>query len=158
VRETLFNWLQPTILGARCLDLFAGSGAVGLEALSRGAASVTFVEQDRQAAGVIRDHLQLLHGNGEVVERDALSYLQQAALLPFDLIFLDPPFGNGLIARVNRLLSERGLLHQKTAIYLESEHPVGIDELPDGFILEREKWAGQVWYGLAKFNQSEAHS
>lgn len=158
VRETLFNWLQPTILGARCLDLFAGSGAVGLEALSRGAASVTFVEQDRQAAGVIRDHLQLLHGNGEVVERDALSYLQQAALLPFDLIFLDPPFGNGLIARVNRLLSERGLLHQKTAIYLESEQPVGIDELPDGFILEREKWAGQVWYGLAKFNQSEAHS
>ena len=157
VRETLFNWLQPHILGARCLDLFAGSGAVGLEALSRGAATVTFVEQDRKVASAIREHLQLLKGHGEVVEREALGYLKEKSeLIPFDLIFLDPPFGKGLIARLCQLLEKHGLIHDKTLIYLESEQPITSEVLPSGFQIDREKRAGQVWYGLAKFTEIEA--
>jgi len=155
VRETLFNWLQPYILGANCLDLFAGSGAVGLEALSRGAASVTFVEQERQVASVIREHLQLLGGTGEVVERDALSYLKSDPA-PFDLIFLDPPFGKEFITKVSQLLQEYKLIHDRTLIYLESEQPVEVEDLPTGFQIEKEKRAGQVWYGLARHNKTEA--
>lgn len=154
VRETLFNWLQPHIPGARCLDLFAGSGAVGLEALSRGAASVTFVEQDRRVARRIQEHLQLLNGNGTVVEQEALSYLRRESAI-YDLVFLDPPFGKGLIGEVSRLLEEQGLINNSTLIYLESEQPVTAGELPSGFIIKREKWAGQVWYGLAKYNELE---
>ncbi|MDH3353926.1 MAG: 16S rRNA (guanine(966)-N(2))-methyltransferase RsmD [Chromatiales bacterium] len=159
VRETLFNWLQPHILGAKCLDLFSGSGAVGLEALSRGAARVTFVEQDRNAVTAIKSHLQLLKGNGEVCQREALSYLEGGAeSTPFDLIFLDPPFGKGLIAKVSQLLEESRLIHEKTVIYLESEQPITADVLPSGFYIDREKQAGQVWYGLAKFIETEAQS
>ena len=154
VRETLFNWLQPHIPGARCLDLFAGSGAVGLEALSRGAASVTFVEQDRRVARRIQEHLQLLNGNGTVVEQEALSYLRRESAI-YDLVFLDPPFGKGLIGEVSRLLEEQGLINNSTLIYLESEQPVTAGELPSGFIIKREKRAGQVWYGLAKYNELE---
>ncbi len=155
VRETLFNWLQPHILGARCLDLFAGSGAVGLEALSRGAATVTFVEQDRHVAEAIRQHLQLLNGNGTVVEQEALGYLKRESAA-YDLLFLDPPFGKGLIAKVSRLLEDQEMIHADTLIYLESEQPVTAEALPDGFRVEREKRAGQVWYGLARFNQAES--
>ncbi|MCW8982991.1 MAG: 16S rRNA (guanine(966)-N(2))-methyltransferase RsmD [Gammaproteobacteria bacterium] len=159
VRETLFNWLQPYILGASCLDLFAGSGALGLEALSRGAASATFVEQQSLAAVMIREHLKRLNGNGSVVERDALSYLkQEGQSIPFDLVFLDPPFGMGLIAEVSRQLDDGDLIHDKTIIYLESEQPVMDEALPSGFHIEREKRAGQVWYGLAKFNSDKRQS
>jgi 16S rRNA (guanine966-N2)-methyltransferase len=154
VRETLFNWLQPYILGARCLDLFAGSGAVGLEALSRGASAVTFVEQECQVANVIREHLQLLGGSGEVIERDALNYLKNSSVA-FDLIFLDPPFGKGLISEALKLLEEQELIHNKTLIYLEAEQPVAVEVLPTGFHIEKEKQAGQVWYGLAQFNDVE---
>lgn len=155
VRETLFNWLQPHILGASCLDLFAGSGAVGLEALSRGAASVTFVEQDRRVAEVIRQHLQLLNGNGSVVEQEALGYLRRESA-EYDLVFLDPPFGKGLIAKVSRLLEEQGLIHANSLLYIESEQPVTGEELPSGFNVVREKRAGKVWYGLARFNEAES--
>lgn len=154
VRETLFNWLQPYVLGAKCLDLFAGSGAVGLEALSRGAGTVTFVEKNRQVAGKIREHLQLLTGNGEVIESDALSYLKTQSTT-YDLIFLDPPFGQGLIADVCHLLEEHQYVNDKTLIYLESEQMVTSEQLPTGFSIEREKQAGQVWYGLARFSKVE---
>lgn len=155
VRETLFNWLQPHILGARCLDLFAGSGAVGLEALSRGAATVTFVEQERPVAEVIRQHMQLLNGSGTVVEQEALSFLKRESA-SYDLLFLDPPFGKGLIAEVSRLLEKQGLIHANSLIYIESEQPVTAEELPCGFEVYREKWAGQVWYGLARFSEAES--
>ncbi len=155
VRETLFNWLQPHIAGAKCLDLFAGSGAVGLEALSRGAASVTFVEQRPQVAVAIREQLQLLGGDGEVVEREALDYLREGSSV-YDLIFLDPPFGKGLIAKVSQLLEAQQFVNTKTLIYLESEQRITSEVLPSGFVMKRAKQAGQVWYGLASIGNIES--
>ncbi|MCW9078602.1 MAG: 16S rRNA (guanine(966)-N(2))-methyltransferase RsmD, partial [Gammaproteobacteria bacterium] len=92
VRETLFNWLQADIRGARCLDLFAGSGALGLEALSRGAAFLCAVEQNRTAAQRLRDNITLLHEESaaEVVQGDALRVLKTPPERPFDIVFLDP--------------------------------------------------------------------
>src|ERR1700754_5153054 len=91
VRETLFNWLQPVIEGSRCLDLFAGTGALGLEALSRGAASVTFVEREPRLAAALQANLSRLKAGGEVIGDDAARWLKGSGK-PFDLVFLDPPF------------------------------------------------------------------
>ena len=92
VRETLFNWLAPVIAGSRCLDLFAGTGALGVEALSRGAARAQFVERDGRAVQALRANLaRLKAADGRVAEADALAWLQGEAE-PFDLVFLDPPF------------------------------------------------------------------
>src|SRR6202044_1338078 len=99
VRETLFNWLQHSIVDSRCLDLFAGSGALGLEALSRGAKEVVFVEQAQQAARALQAELQRLGGTprARILEQGAARYLRGPAQ-PFDVIFLDPPFGRGALA------------------------------------------------------------
>src|SRR5690242_17568414 len=106
VRETLFNWLRERVEGARCLDLFAGSGALGLEAMSRGAAQVVFVDQDRQAAQAIREHLALLDAaGGEVREAEAQAWLTQTPQ-PFDLVFLDPPFDADMLPSICARLAE----------------------------------------------------
>ena len=100
VRETLFNWLQWHVPGARCLDLFAGSGALGLEALSRGARDVVMVEKHPAAAQALRDNLTLLGArNARLVHDDALRYLGRVTVA-FDLIFLDPPFRQMLLEPV----------------------------------------------------------
>ena len=91
VRETLFNWLAPTLAGARCIDLYAGSGALGFEALSRGAAEVTFVERDRKTAAALRANLATLNGNAAVITDTAERAIQRAGRT-YDLIFCDPPF------------------------------------------------------------------
>src|SRR5690606_3705719 len=98
IRETLFNWLAPELPGARCLDLFAGSGSLGLEALSRGAAASWMLERDAHAAGCLRENLQLLAADGGVVQHlDSLTHLRQGnAEQPFDVIFIDPPFDRNL--------------------------------------------------------------
>ena len=98
VRETLFNWLMPALPGAHVLDLFAGSGALGLEALSRGAAGVTLVERDAALAAALRDTLARLQGGGAgtVVQGDALAWLRSAPARRFDIMFVDPPFADGL--------------------------------------------------------------
>src|ERR1700691_3399091 len=107
VRETLFNWLQDRIEGSSCLDLFAGSGALGLEALSRGAAQVTFVEHDTAAARELHARLAEWGAqDGEVERADALRYLEGAAR-PFDVVFLDPPFASPLLGAAAALLEER---------------------------------------------------
>jgi 16S rRNA (guanine966-N2)-methyltransferase len=101
VRETLFNWLQAAIPGAHCLDLFAGSGALGLEALSRGAAQVTFVDQDEAAAAALRARLTEWQAHGaEVVRGDALRFLGRPAQA-CDVVFLDPPFAGELLERAH---------------------------------------------------------
>lgn len=152
VRETLFNWLQGVTEGARCLDLFAGSGALGLEALSRGAESVTFIDSSPQVVRQLRDNLQeLKSARNEVVAAPALEWLQarQTDLEPrYDLVFLDPPFNQGLLAEVCQLLETRNLLAENAAVYLESEAdwtPAGI---PDNWQEHRCKNAGQVTYRL----------
>jgi 16S rRNA (guanine966-N2)-methyltransferase len=149
VRETLFNWLQPVIHGARCLDLFAGSGALGLEALSRGAANVCFVDSDRRAVQSLKDNLALLQDQaGTVVQADALTYLK-AGPQPFDIVFLDPPFRKELLQPCLELLYSEGWLADNARLYIEVEQELGEPELPPGWEWQRSKKAGQVVYGLA---------
>jgi 16S rRNA (guanine966-N2)-methyltransferase len=147
VRQTLFDWLAPRIEGAQCLDLFAGSGALGLEALSRGAARTTFVESDARAAGAVRAALHKLGAadRAEVMGLDAVSFLSRAAG-PWEIVFLDPPFGSGLLDAVLPLLAPK--LVRDHRIYLEwpgEVRPV----LPPGSAWLKEKRAGQVSFGLA---------
>ncbi|KRT55184.1 16S rRNA (guanine(966)-N(2))-methyltransferase RsmD [endosymbiont of Ridgeia piscesae] len=153
VRETLFSWLQPLIPGARCLDLFAGSGALGLEAASRGASQVVMLDSAPQAVAQLEQSRQLLR-LGEVVSvmrADALAWLRGAAT-PFDIVFLDPPFGAQLLSECCRLLSENGWLAEGARIYLEDDAGRGLAP-PDGWELLREKRAGQVCFGLARPRQ-----
>ncbi len=150
VRETLFNWLQMDIAGARCLDLFAGSGALGLEALSRGAAEVIFVEKSARAAGAIRDHLALLKsGRGQVVNSDALNFLTPAAT-PFDIIFLDPPYALELLPGCCQQLAAGDWLAPEAHIYIEAPSHAPLPPLPTGWQLIRSKKAGDVGYHLAR--------
>jgi len=149
VRETLFNWLQPLIHGARCLDLFAGSGALGLEALSRGAAEVQFIERNPRAVQALQENLTLLQtDSGRVQQGDALTYLRGPAQ-PFDVVFLDPPFRQELLAPALELLAEGGWLKPEARIYIEVESEQGVPPLPEGWELLRSKTAGQVAYHLA---------
>jgi len=126
VRETLFNWLGPRIAGSRCLDLFAGSGALGLEALSRQAAHVTFVERDAIAVRELRARLAEWRATGAQVEQgDALRFLGNAAQA-FDIVFLDPPFSSPVLAESCRLLEERHWLSANALIYVETDASTGL--------------------------------
>ncbi len=119
VRETLFNWLAPVIHEARCLDLYAGSGALGFEALSRGAAEVTFVERDRKAAMALRKNAELLGGRATVIHQTAAKYLAGDPA-PFDVILFDPPFADEaaqalLPELLDRFLTGTGVLYLETS-------------------------------------------
>jgi len=149
VRETLFNWLQPVIEGATCLDLFAGSGALGLEAASRGAADVVWVDSNTTAGEQIKSHIKTLGlDHAEVVMKTAQTYLDESDK-GFDVVFLDPPYRKGLLQTICGVLEEKGLLKQNARIYLESEVMLEQDKLPDGWQLTHQKRAGQVFYHLA---------
>jgi 16S rRNA (guanine966-N2)-methyltransferase len=148
VRETLFNWLAPRLDGSRCLDLFAGSGALGLEALSRGAGSCVFVESSRPALRQLQASIALLQAeHGQCVQADALGWLAQATGT-FDIIFLDPPFDGQLLAQAVALIEARGLLAPGGRVYLEGPARLPLP-LPAGWELLRERRAGQVRFGLA---------
>ncbi|MFC5524768.1 16S rRNA (guanine(966)-N(2))-methyltransferase RsmD [Rhodanobacter ginsengisoli] len=148
VRETLFNWLAPVIDGARCLDLCAGTGALGIEALSRGAASVQFVEREPRSAQALRDNLARLGlgATGRVAAVDAAAFLA-AAPQPQDLVFLDPPFTLGLWSGLARQLEQGGWLAARAWIYVESPRG-GVLELPPTWQLHREGHAGEVRFAL----------
>ncbi|OOG45653.1 16S rRNA (guanine(966)-N(2))-methyltransferase RsmD [Rhodanobacter sp. C01] len=147
VRETLFNWLAPVVEGTRCLDLCAGTGALGVEALSRGAASVQFVERDAQAAQALRDNLgRLKVGAGKVTAVEAGAFLQGAPQ-PYDLVFLDPPFALGLWAALGQRLEAGGWLAARAWIYVESPRH-GVPGLPPNWQLHREGHAGEVRFAL----------
>jgi 16S rRNA (guanine966-N2)-methyltransferase len=151
VRETLFNWLQADIPEARCLDLFAGSGALGLEALSRGAARTVLVEKSSVAARQLEQHLLTLGcDNAAVVQLAAEDFLQRGpGDARYDVVFLDPPFGKGLIGNCTQLLEEKQWLAPGARIYLESERELTPSDLPANWRIDREKTAGQVAYRLA---------
>ncbi len=152
VRETLFNWLQMQIPGRRCLDLFAGSGALGLEALSRGAAEVVMVEQDRNAAQQVRLHLQSLNcQTGRVENCNAFNYLNGTATA-FDIVFLDPPYQLACLAECCQLLEQNGWLKGKAYIYLEDSSKNSPPDLPDNWQLTHSKKAGEIGYHLAQRN------
>ena len=154
-RETLFNWLAPVIHGARCADLFAGTGALGLEAASRGAASVVLVEKARVAARVLGENVATLQASDpraaiEVVHGDALEWLAACAPGSLDLVFLDPPFGSGLDAAALRLLGEDGALAAGGLVYLENARQEGSTGLADGWETLRDKTLGEVRMRLLK--------
>ncbi len=158
VRETLYNWLQEAIAGSRCLDLFAGSGALGLEALSRGAAAVVFVEQAQAAARGLVGELARLGGTAKarVVEMGASRFLRTAGEAvrssggPFDIVFLDPPFGQDALAEYIPLLDAGGWLKPGGLVYLECEKSAGIPGMPAHWALLKSKSAGEVGYHLAR--------
>lgn len=150
VRETLFNWLQPYLAGAGCLDLFAGTGALCLEALSRGAGRVVMVEKAAPVVERLRQHVAMLGAeNAVVMQADAVEYLRQAPQA-FDIIFLDPPFRSNLIARCAELVEARGWIKSGGLIYIESPSRMEPLPLPATWELIRSKQAGQVGYHLAR--------
>jgi 16S rRNA (guanine966-N2)-methyltransferase len=150
VRETLFNWLQPWMQGARVLDLFAGSGALGLEALSRGAAQVTLVERDRRAAAAIGEIIgEWREEAATVVCADALAWLAQSAgRPPFDIVFLDPPYDTALLGEAAALLAAKGHLAPGARVYLERRAREPLATLPEGWRELRAGRAGEVGYHL----------
>ena len=150
IRETLFNWLAPRIEGARCLDLYAGSGALGFEALSRGAASAVLVDVDAAVVRRLQESSRLLGADrAEIVRADALSWLESAATDPFDIVFLDPPYGDDSTQELCRLLTRHGHLAPGARVYFEHARSQRGPELPEGWSLERDKTAGEVRYALA---------
>jgi 16S rRNA (guanine966-N2)-methyltransferase len=153
VRETLFNWLQHSIAGAQCLDLFAGSGALGLEALSRGAREVVFVESAQAAARTLQAQLVRLGGQskGRVMEMGAGRFLR-AAPKAFDMVFLDPPFGQGALAEYIPLLDAGAWLKPGGLVYLENERKAGVPGVPSHWEVLKSKSAGEVGYHLVRVN------
>lgn len=152
IRETLFNWLQEDIPSANCLDLFAGSGACGLEALSRGAAHVTFVEYNREAADALEANLKRLGETAmPVICTDALLWLEHAAKESagkFRIVFLDPPYKAMLESETCRTLEESGVLQDHALIYLETDRDLADDLFPSGWRIVKRKRAGSVNYML----------
>jgi 16S rRNA (guanine966-N2)-methyltransferase len=153
VRETLFNWLQHVIADSRCLDLFAGSGALGLEALSRGAIEVDFVEQDPAAARGLQEQLVSLGAasKGRILQMGAARYLRTPAKA-FDIVFLDPPFGTNALAEYLPMLDAGNWIKPGGLIYLENERAAGAPALPPRWELLKSKSAGEVGYHLARIN------
>lgn len=148
VRETLFNWLQQPIVGARCLDLFAGSGALGLEALSRGAAHVTFVDREPQVGKHLAQTLERLGGrDATVVIEDAQRFLSRPPQ-PFDIVFLDPPFDSGVLEQAGHRLQT--WLAPGAYIYVECPAERSLAMLPAQWAVHRTKRAGQVGYHLLR--------
>lgn len=154
VRETLFNWIQTVVPGAQCLDMFSGSGALGFEALSRGAERMTFIERDAAAARQLNANLQNLKAqNGEIIQTDVLAWLeasQQDQESKYDLVFLDPPFRQNLIAPCCALLESKNLLRDNAYIYIETESELANPDVPPHWQEYRNKTAGQVTYRLYK--------
>ena len=157
VRETLFNWLAPQLHGARVLDLFAGSGALGLEALSRGAGQVLLVEQAKLAAQRLRENIALLGAaeRAQVRQADARRLLAEPPDAPYDIVFLDPPFADGLLAKVMPLLAQHGWLGPDAWVYLEQDSSQPWPEMPPGWELYREGKGGQAAFRLIHVLQEQ---
>ncbi|MBT0587692.1 16S rRNA (guanine(966)-N(2))-methyltransferase RsmD [Alteromonas sp. SM 2104] len=149
-KETLFNWLMHDVYDANCLDLFAGSGGLGFEALSRGAASVTMVEQYPPGAAQLRENAQQLKLSSEqleVVQGDALRYLS-ACQRAFNIIFLDPPFEQNLLQPALDAIFSAGLLATDGLIYIEAEKALDFDASHYPLALKKQKSTHQVTYSL----------
>ncbi|HSG97526.1 MAG TPA: 16S rRNA (guanine(966)-N(2))-methyltransferase RsmD, partial [Woeseiaceae bacterium] len=151
IRETLFNWLAPHLEGAKCLDRCAGPGALGLEALSRGARHATFVEQAAAAVRQLEKNIDVVAATSAatVFRGDALDYVRGADM-SFDIVFLDPPFAADILGETCRLLDERKLLVDGGLVYLELDRTQDEPALPDGWETIRSKTAGNVRYMLVR--------
>jgi len=154
-RETLFNWLQPYIRGAHCADLFAGTGVLGIEAYSRGAAEVTLVENMPLAVQALRAALVKLEHPGakaglHLAETDAIRWLQLQEPASLDIVFIDPPFGSRLESRAMTLLVDRDLVRPNGLVYIESSRDTPPFHPGLGWDISREKTLGQVRMLLLK--------
>lgn len=153
VRETLFNWLRPKIVGANCLDCFAGTGILGLEALSQGAGSVTFIEQDARLVKNLSLTLSELNGvnDAKVVNQDVLAWLKkQQFAQPFNVIFLDPPYGKDLLAALLSALKQAGAIDAKTYIYYEDKQP--LTTCGESFSIIKQAKAGLAHFHLIQWS------
>lgn len=147
LRETLFNWIQQEIVGARCLDLFAGTGALGFEALSRDAAEVVMIESDPKIVESLKLHAELLKSENHIIElADGLSWIKPG-IRPFDIIFLDPPFRQDYIVKCCDLIIKESLLNPHGLVYIESEKNL---KMPNGWQIKKQKTAGQVQLALVE--------
>lgn len=155
-RETLFNWLDPMVDGADCLDLFAGTGALGFEALSRGANKVLMVEKNPALVQQLKQQSQQLMVADElqIINVDALQWLRTSSS-KFDIVFLDPPFNENLLAGACELLVNKGHLQLGALIYVETGSEFNIDQ--NNFQLVNQSHAGQVQYMLLKFDQGDGN-
>ncbi|MDI9243966.1 16S rRNA (guanine(966)-N(2))-methyltransferase RsmD [Marinobacter sp. CHS3-4] len=148
-RETLFNWLSFHLPGSHCLDLFAGSGALGLEALSRGAGSAIFVDHTKALAQALRSNLRLLKSeNADVTCQTVDAFLEQLPGKPVDILFMDPPFRQGWLERLFPLIEDNGWVKPGGWIYVEHESELTTPAVPNTWHLNRQKTAGQVTYCL----------
>lgn len=156
VRETLFNWLQYEIQGARVLDVFAGSGALGLEALSRGAHEVVFIEKTKLAANQLRDNVALLSAEGRAClhQTDALKWLTTLSK-PFDVIFLDPPFADNLLPKTIRQIELSKGVALNSWLYCEQDASQPWPALSAHWHWHREGQAGQAKFALLKYVKPE---
>lgn len=149
VRETLFNWLQGVIVGARCLDLFAGTGVLGLEALSRGAKEVLFIDQSRLVTDTLKATINTLATLSAHVIQGVSPQILKDIKGPFEVVFLDPPYSANLLLPCCQALEALQLLSKVAYIYLESKEPVVEAALPAHWKLVKQKKAGHVFYQLA---------
>jgi len=148
IRETLFNWLQNEIGDSRCLDLFSGSGALGLEAASRGARHVDLIELDNQATRQLQENCQQLSAEQcHVIKSTAQGFLT-ATVQQYDIVFIDPPFQAGLWTEIADLLVKNKILVDNARIYLECPKKQDLPALPLQWQLLKEKTAGDVRYCL----------
>lgn len=154
MRETLFNWLQPVIYEARCLDLFAGSGALGLEALSRGAADVVFVEKDAKAAKRLNENLALLGYESAVCHQQTAQDFLQTSPTVFDVVFLDPPYQADFLPKMIQALN-KGWLADGARVYLEHDSHQPAPDFPNGWTVLKQTKAGQATALLLQVTGSE---
>ena len=149
VKETVFNWLAPYVSDAQCLDLFAGSGGLSFEALSRYASHAVLLEKDRGAANQLTKNLTTLKcENGVVKNIDSLKFLEKKATQKFDIVFIDPPFRKNLLQQSCQLLEDNQWLNDDAVIYIEMESELSSVELPKNWQCLKEKNAGQVTFAL----------
>ncbi|MGY5450871.1 16S rRNA (guanine(966)-N(2))-methyltransferase RsmD [Agarivorans sp. MS3-6] len=151
VKETVFNWLSPYLHNSHCLDLFAGSGSLGFEALSRFASFTTFIEKDALATKQLKANLQLLNVSSEqanLVNTDALQWLKQRPSEAYDIVFIDPPFRCDLLIPSCNLLNQHGWLKPDALVYIEFENEALEPQFPANWTCIKSKQAGQVSYRL----------
>jgi 16S rRNA (guanine966-N2)-methyltransferase len=150
VRETLFNWLQDDIINSRCLDLYAGSGALGFEAVSRGANCVWQVEENPQVCRQLHENSVNLGAQAQVkiVQNQVLRFLGQTDAEPFNLVFIDPPFAKNLAVPTCQWLEDKGWLAPQAKIYLEVEFTLALAGMPQNWQRLKHKTAGEVGYYL----------
>jgi len=156
VRETLFNWLMDKIQGAHCLDAFAGTGALGFEALSRGAAQVVMLDQSMTVVRALQQAAEILGAENIVIARARMPHQFDFLAHPFDIVFLDPPYQSDLLLPSCFWLEEQNYLADRAYIYLEAQRQIQDNELPSGWHIFKSQRAGQVYYHLAERKHHEA--